>query len=153
MDATVLIELDQLPPGVGSLSTTDPPIHIDVGPVMAAGGAATVIDVVTKQPPTPYEMTGVPTATPVTTPVPITTVASPKLLLLHVPPVVALESVMELVVQTKESPVIAGGTAVIVTLAEAPVIDVTAPQGAGEAPVQERTHLSPLVPVKVPAVV
>ena len=51
-------------------------------------------------------MVAVPAATPVTTPVPVTTVAVPGALLLHVPPAVLLDMVIEWPVQTDNGPVI-----------------------------------------------
>ena len=61
-------------------------------------------------------MTGVPAATPVRTPVPVTIVAKAVLLLLHVPPDVALVSVAEAFTHTAVAPLIAPGVVITVTV-------------------------------------
>jgi len=60
-------------------------------------------------------MVVVPVVRPLTIPVDASMVASEVLLLLHVPPVVALARVMVVPVQTDVGPVMAGGAAVTVT--------------------------------------
>jgi hypothetical protein len=59
-------------------------------------------------------MAAMPGATPVTTPVNEPTVATPVLLLDHVPPPVALLSVAEVPVQIEVGPVITAGAAMTV---------------------------------------
>lgn len=60
-------------------------------------------------------MVAVPEVMPETTPVPPPTVATPVLLLVHVPPDVACVNVVVAPVQTLDDPPIAGGAAEIVT--------------------------------------
>ena len=62
-------------------------------------------------------MTGFPVATPVTTPVPGTTVASDPLLLVHEPPPVPLANVVVAPIHTFAAPVIDAGFGFIVRLA------------------------------------
>ncbi len=88
---------------------------------MIAGAAAfTVITTVaTHVPPRLYVMVGKPAETPVTTPVAATTVADARLLLLHVPPVVASLRLMVLPGHTVVGPVIGDGGAFTVIDVEA----------------------------------
>ncbi len=67
-----------------------------------------------------------PAATPVTTPVPVPTVAMPVLLLVQIPPPVALDKVVPEPVHTVAVPVTAAGKALTVAVAEAkqPVLKV-----------------------------
>ena len=50
MDAVPVALLLHVPPGVALLSVADCPTHSDIGPVMADGGAFTVITFVAMQP-------------------------------------------------------------------------------------------------------
>ena len=68
---------------------------------------------------TVYVIVAVPPEIPVTTPVPVPTVASAVLLLVHVPPVVGSESVVFMLVQTVDEPEMfdtTGGSGVTVTV-------------------------------------
>ncbi len=76
-------------------------------PALIEGKAFTVTIVITRPPERLYEMLAVPAATPVTTPVAVPTVAIPGLPLLHVPPLVALLSVVVLPIQTVDVPIVA----------------------------------------------
>ncbi len=96
--ATATLALLHVPPVVVLVSVVPVPIHVVSVPPIAAGSAFTVTTVVAvpAQPNplvTVYVITVVPADTPVTTPV-APTVATPALLLLHVPPVVALARVV-----------------------------------------------------------
>lgn len=97
--ATDVLLLVQVPPGVVF-------VRVAVAPAQTAeelgtttdGRAATVTVLVTLHPATVYDMTAVPTATPDTTPEPLTG-AMETLPLLHDPPEVALDNVVLLPTQ------------------------------------------------------
>ncbi len=78
--------LVHVPPLVVEARVVVDPTHTDAVPVIAAGGAFTVTVVDVVQPPSVYVINTVPALTPVTTPVPPSTVALDRLLLLHAPP-------------------------------------------------------------------
>ncbi len=59
-------------------------------------------------------MIAVPNDTPVTTPVALPIVATDTFPLLHTPPVIVFDSVVLLLMQAIEGPVIEGGTALVV---------------------------------------
>lgn len=91
--ATDELLLDHVPPEVALVSVVVEPMQTDEeAGLMADGRAATVTVLVTLHPATVYDMTAVPTATPDTTPEPLTD-AMEALPLLHEPPVVALDNV------------------------------------------------------------
>lgn len=91
--ATDVLLLVHVPPGVVFVKVVAEPAHTVEEPgVIADGRAATVTVLVTLHPATVYDMTAVPTATPDTTPEPLTD-AMEALPLLHEPPVVALDNV------------------------------------------------------------
>lgn len=69
------------------------------------GNGLIVTVVVAEMPETVYVITAVPAVRPVTTPVPEPTVATAVLLLLHVPPMLALLSVVVLPIQAVAVPV------------------------------------------------
>ena len=97
--------VDQMPPGVAWLSAVVAPTQTLSVPFMAAVAAFTVTCVILEQPaPIAYVTLVVPTATPVTMPVEMPTVAFVGALLTHVPPVVVLESVIVWPTQTTFSP-------------------------------------------------
>ena len=94
--AIAVVPLLHVPPGVDSPNGAVLPTHTltAVNGVMAAGAAATVTGALTMQLPMEYDIVAVPAASPVT--VPLTTVATPGALLVHIPPPVA--SVNDIVV-------------------------------------------------------
>ncbi len=75
-------------------------------PVIAAGDVSTVTICVTYVDPSVYEILAVPTATPVTIPVPEPTLAILPLLVLHVPPVVVFVIAIVVPLHTLEGPLI-----------------------------------------------
>ena len=80
-------------PADASLKVAEEPRQIVAAPVIAAGTGFTVIVFVRLQPDAIlYEIVAVLALTPVTMPVEEPTVATPGLLLVHAPPVVALLS-------------------------------------------------------------
>jgi hypothetical protein len=107
-----------VPPGVGLVNGVLVPTHTlpDVG-VIPAGVVLTVIALVTKQPVAliVYVIVATPVATPFTTP-PALTLATAILLLLHVPPGVALlHVVLSPIHIDAEPPVIGPGVTFTVT--------------------------------------
>ena len=92
------------------------PTHTFIVPVITAGKGLTVTVVVTKHPVGKvYDITEVPPDTPVTTPVPATTVATAGVALLHVPPAVASASVVVEAWHTVVVPVMTAGNGLTVT--------------------------------------
>src|SRR5665647_2384158 len=84
---------------------------------MTAGNGLTVTVAVTKHPVGKvYDITDVPPDTPVTTPVPATTVATAGVALLHVPPAVASANVVVKPTHTFVVPVITAGKGLTVTV-------------------------------------
>ena len=80
-----------MPPLVADDKVVVLPTHTFVVPAMTAGSAFTVYTAVPTHPPLiVYDIVTVPAATADTTPVPLTTVATLALLLVHVPPLVGL---------------------------------------------------------------
>ncbi len=104
------------PPLTAVLSVVVHTSHTVSVPAIELGAADIVTTAVTRQvDDVAYVMIDVPALTPVTTPVPDTTVALAGLLLLHVPPLVALLSVVVVPIQADSVPPIAPGAAVTVT--------------------------------------
>ena len=104
------------PPLIAVLSVVVHTSHTVRVPAIELGAADIVTTAVTRQvDDVAYVMIEVPAPTPVTTPVPDTTVAFAGLLLLHVPPLVALLSVVVVPIQADSVPLIAPGAAVTVT--------------------------------------
>jgi hypothetical protein len=119
MVPTAVVPDDHVPPVVVVASVVVAPVHTCNVPVMAAGAAETVTVLVEKQPVgSVYEMDDVPLVMPVTTPVTFM-VPTDGLLLLHVPPAVVHASVIVAAGQTLAAPVMAAGSAFIVTIAVA----------------------------------
>lgn len=100
---------DPLP--VASVRVVLLPAHTLDDPAIAAGVASTVTGTTALQPPAAsvYVITGTPAPTPVTTPVPDTTVANDGLLLVQVPPDGVLLRVVVVVAHTEVVPVIPVG--------------------------------------------
>jgi hypothetical protein len=118
------------------IHTVPPPVTITV-----AGKGLTVTVIVTKQPVgMVYEMTEVPTDTPVTSPEELI-VATAGVELLHVPPAVTSLSVVVDPWQTEEVPAIAAGKGLTVT-----VLVIKQPVGI----VYEITDVPPDIPVTTP---
>lgn len=93
--ATAVLLLLQVPPEVACDKVEDDPMQVFVVPVIAEGAPFTVAIVVTLQPPgAVYVMFAVPTDTPVSMPVDAPIVAIAVAPLVHVPPLVALVSVV-----------------------------------------------------------
>ena len=108
--ATPALLLLQVPPVTVSPKLVFAPVQMDVIPVSGVGAVATLTVVVAKQPvPSRYEITDVPTATPVTIPVLPPAVAIPVLRLVQVPPEVPSLSVIDCPAHTAPGPVIATG--------------------------------------------
>ena len=97
--ATLVLLLPHTPPLIALLNVVDEPTHSDVAPVIvpATGNGLTVTICVSTAVPQPfvteYEIMTLPAATPLTTP-PLT-VAVKSLLLVQVPPPVALLNVID----------------------------------------------------------
>jgi hypothetical protein len=86
----------QVPPGVALVRELHVPAHTLSEPLIAAGNGLTVTIAVLIQPVLiVYDITAVPPATPVTTPLDEPTVAIPILPLVHVPPDGELDNVAE----------------------------------------------------------
>lgn len=93
--AVPVLLLVHVPPGVASASVVVELTQMLLTPVGTAGVVLTVTTTVAKQPPpNVYVIVGVPAATPVTIPEELPTVASARLLLVHVPPETALVNVV-----------------------------------------------------------
>jgi len=107
-----------VPPGEASVSAVVPPEHITNVPLIAAGAGFTVTTAEAVQLPAVVVnvMSAVPAETPVTTPVPETTVATPVAPLLQVP-AMALVSVVVAPTQTVRVPLIVPGNGFTVTTA------------------------------------
>jgi len=96
--ATPGVPLVQVPPPVVLVHVAVPPIHNGVVPEMVCAIGAVIVTVfvaVFVQPPvtTEYVINDVPAAIPVTKPEPASTVATPGVALVHVPPAVVLVQV------------------------------------------------------------
>jgi hypothetical protein len=148
-----------VPPVVASDKFVKLPAHKLAVPVIASGTGFTVTCWVTKQPvPKVYVIVGVPAATPVT--IPPATVASPGLLLVHVPPPGAELSVVFAPTHILAVPVITPGRPLTVTVVvtvqpvgKVYVIKVVPPVRAETKPVVEPIVATPGVPlVHVPPV-
>ena len=114
--ATVVLLLVHDPPPA-SLKVVDNPEHTDVLPEIAAGSGLMVTFAEAIQPVARlYVIVAVPPDTPVTIPLPKPTVATVVLPLVHVPVVTASLSAMVNPVHTVESPVIAAGRRLTVTV-------------------------------------
>lgn len=119
--ATAVLLLLQVPPVVEFVRVVVAPSHTVKEPLMADGSGFTTNVVVLVHPALMwYVIVAVPAVTPVTSPVPVLTVAIAVLLLLHVPPDVACDKVDEEPTQVFVVPVIADGApftvAIVVTL-------------------------------------
>src|SRR3954469_18873776 len=102
--ATVVLLLVQLPPVTASLSVTEP--QTNAAPAIGPGSAFTVTSTLAMQPVlVVYLIVAIPGDTPLTVPLAISTVATETERLLHVPPVVALPSMVVLPWQTAGVPV------------------------------------------------
>ena len=113
------------PPGVLP-SVVWAPSHTASVPVMAVGIGFTVATTVSKQPlGAVYVMVAVPAKTPVTTPVAPSTVATPALLLVQLPPGVAFAKAVVAPTHNEAVPVIAAGDAMTVTT---PGVEQPAPE-------------------------
>ncbi|WP_345078726.1 hypothetical protein [Nemorincola caseinilytica] len=113
LDPTVAIDvalLVHVPPVVAEDNVVVAPIHTDRVPVIVAGAAITVTIAVLMQPNLLYVILAVPAPTPVATPVDALIVATPVLLLLHVPPEGVQERELVLPSQKDIVPVIGPGT-------------------------------------------
>jgi hypothetical protein len=116
-DALVLTVLHAPPVGV-PVSVVVEFSHTSIVPVIVPGNGFTNTGAVATQPvDSMYVMMLVPEATPVTTPVDDTTVATAVVPLLHVPPVVVLFSVVVIPTQTFVTPVMFAGNGFTVTSA------------------------------------
>lgn len=125
--ATPVAPLVHTPPLVPSVSVVVAPAHNVVVPVIATGLAFIVVVTIVKQPVGKvYDITAVPAATPVTTPVEMPTVATPVLPLVHMPPPVVLVSVVAPPTQARAVPLIEAGLPLIVAIvvARQPVLSV-----------------------------
>ncbi len=102
------------------LNETVDPAHTSPGPAIAAGDGLTVTIVEVAHPVGKvYVMVVVPTATPDTTPEEVPMVAADVLLLLHAPPAVELVNEKGAPTHALALPVIAPGSGLIVTVADA----------------------------------
>lgn len=115
-DATTGKALLQVPPSVGLVNAVVLPTHTVSRPSIGAGSALMVTLTVEKPQALAYVIKAVPPAIPVTSP-PELTVATPALLLLHVPPLTALESIIDCPAQMGTAPVMASGAGFTVTFA------------------------------------
>lgn len=106
-----------VPPLTDALSAREVPMHT-AEPPDNAGVGCTVTVVVVTQPETEYEMTDVPAMMPATMPVADPMVATEPVLLVHVPPEVALLSVVVEPLHKVAVPLIAAGDAFTVTGAD-----------------------------------
>jgi hypothetical protein len=102
------------PPVVASARVEVPPIDVDKVPVIDAGAAGTVVTVITvlvddvpQRLDAVYTIVSVPAPTPVTTPVPIFTVAIDGKLVVQLPPDAVSVRVIELLTHTVVAPDIA----------------------------------------------
>ncbi len=119
--AFAVLLLDHVPPGVALLSVMVAPGQTDDAPVVAESGFMVTVVVVIQPLLIKYVIVAVPADTPVTTPV-VPTDATLVLLLLQVPPDVALDSVVVVPAQIEVVPVIAvGDPMVIVVVVTQPV--------------------------------
>jgi hypothetical protein len=109
--------VDHVPPVAASNNAADEPTHTIGAPVIAGGGGNTVINLVAVQPaPNEYVIVAKPGDTPHTWPVAFT-VATPVLLLLQLPPVVASVSTVHDPTHTLPDPEIPAGGAFTVNIA------------------------------------
>ena len=114
--AMVVLPLVHVPPVVPSVNEIVEPTQNGEDAEIADGVVLTVIIVVAVQPvPREYVIIDVPDITPVTTPVPLTTVATVVVPLDQVPPVVPSVNVMVVPEQNGEEPGIADGSTFTVT--------------------------------------
>ena len=134
---------DPLP--VASVRVVLLPAHTLGEPAIAAGVASTVTGTTDLQPPAArvYVITGMPAPTPVTTPVPDTTVANDGLLLVQVPPDGVLLRVVVVVAHTEVVPVIPVGVMLTVN-------GIAIPQPAAD--VYEMFRVPLAIPATTPVV-
>jgi len=104
-----------VPPPVLFVNVVVAPTHMLAVPPIEAGTLFTVTVIVLLQPPAAYVIVDVPEATPVTTPVVPSIVATLPLLLLHAPPLTACVSVVVLPTHTLAVPPIDANAALTVT--------------------------------------
>lgn len=117
--ATIMLPLVHDPPPNRLPRLVVCPRHALPGPVIGASGC-TVYTAVAAQPVlSVYEMYVLPALMPFTTPDADPTVATPVIIAVHVPPGVALFSVVAYPWQTDEVPVIAAGTGYTETVRDA----------------------------------
>ncbi len=116
--ATPVLLLDHTPPGVPSVSVIVAATHTDDKPVMTVGsGLTTSVAVMMQVDPMVYVIIAVPAVTPVAIPVVEPMVATPRLLLLHVPPGVGSPKAVVSPTHTLSVPVIGNGNGLTVTVA------------------------------------
>ena len=123
-DGSLLLHV---PPAVALANVLVPPAQVLSVPEMASGADVMVSVLEARQPVgNVYTIVTVPGATPVTTPVDASTIAILVLVLVHTPPVVALENVVVRASHNVLTPVIAAGTAftVMVFIVRQPVGNV-----------------------------
>jgi hypothetical protein len=119
MLATAALLLLQMPPGVASLRLVVEVTQRFVLPVMGSGtGFTRILVLITHPVPTVYTMVATPADTPVIMPLEVPAVAMDAGVLLHVPPGIALASVIVAPSQTSTGPVIAGGSGFTLTTME-----------------------------------
>jgi hypothetical protein len=113
MVATDVLPLVHTPPVTALLNVVVAPAHTVAVPVIepADGAALTVTAAMVVAVPqslvTVYVIAALPLAMPVTTPLALPTIATPVLLLLHIPPDAALVNVIVLPTHTVDVPIIA----------------------------------------------
>jgi hypothetical protein len=112
--ATTVALLTHVPPGTASDSVIVEPAHKLPAPVMGAVGLTETMCVAAGQPETVYEMVVVPPLSPETIPA-VLTVPTTGVLLAHVPPGVASDSVIVAPAHTLPAPVMGAVTVVTVT--------------------------------------
>ena len=111
-----MVPLLHMPPVVELLRPLLAPAHTTAVPVIVPGLAFTLTTTVARHPvDNVYDMVAVPAETAVTRPEP-SMAATPVLLLVHVPPLVAFASVVVRPLQTLVLPVMTAGTAFTVSV-------------------------------------
>ncbi len=112
-----MLLLLHVPPDVALFNVVFKPMQTAAVPVIEAGSAFTVIPFTAKHPvDNVYVIVALPAATPETLP-DVPTEATEELLLLHVPPEVALVNAVAEPTQTEVAPLTAAGFALTVTVA------------------------------------
>ena len=141
----VLPDVQDKPPVVASVKVAVAPVQSIVAPVIASGKGLTVIVVVAIQAaPNVYVTVTEPAAAPVKIPLTESIVPAAVLLLLHVPPVLALVSVVEEPAQIwMAPPTIAGSVQVVVQ----PAVRLTVAAAVCNAPLVVRARPLSVIPV------